>query len=712
VSDDVGQPASVEGTVAHIVWTNPESGFTILRLELDGRPLPVAVKGTMPGVAAGERIHVHGRWVEDPRYGRQIDADGFLPVDPRTADGLERHLASSLFDGIGPVFAKRLRATFGDDLLRVLDEEPGRVREVEGIGPTRAARIVKSWQDKRGQRDALLFLQGLGLKPGQSGRILRRYGEHTVARVRENPWQLAEDVGGVGFLTADRVGAQLGIPPDAPARLQAGLLHVIGEGRARGHCYLPRPELLERACELLAQPAEPVTAALADLFSSRRAVGEGSRIWAPDLHAAELSVLERLDALRSTAAPSLDLDAPSALKWAEERSGITLTTAQREALAQALVNKVVLITGGPGTGKTTIIRALLDIWQRKGLVPALAAPTGRAARRLEEATGRKASTLHRLLEYSPQQDRFLRGLDAPLTAAAAVVDEASMLDLPLADALLCGLPDTARLVLVGDVEQLPSVGPGRVLGDLIDSGVLPVVRLDVVFRQDAAGLIVNNAHRILRGLPPRSAEGADGDFFFVPRESPAAALKTVVHLVSERIPRGFGLDPIRDVQVLSPMRKGDCGTESLNEALGAALNPRDGKGLRPGDRVMQLRNDYDKDVFNGDTGVVTDALPQAGLRVRFDDGRSVDYGASDRSDLAPAWAITIHKSQGSEYPAVVIPLLRQHRRMLQRNLLYTAITRGERLVVLVGDPAAVEQAIANDRADRRWTALAERLRGG
>ena len=712
MSDEIDQPASLEGTVAHVVWSNAESGFTILRLELDDRPLPVAVRGVLPGVSAGERIRVQGRWVEDARYGRQVVADSYLPVDPRTADGLERHLASSLFDGIGPVFARRLREQFGDDLLRVLDEEPQRVREVEGIGPTRAARIVRSWQEKRAQRDALLFLQGLGLKPGQSTRILKAYAEHTVARVRENPWGMADDVGGVGFLTADRVGAQLGIPADSPARLKAGLLHLLIEAQGRGHCYVPRTDLLQRGEELLGQRGDLLVDALADLLASRRAVAEGGRLWPREMYDAERAVVDRLESLRNTAAPALDLDIPSALQWAEERSGITLTTAQREALAQALVNKVVVITGGPGTGKTTLVRALLDIWQRKGLIATLATPTGRAARRLEEATGRKASTLHRLLEFSPRNGRFLRDIDAPLTAEAVVVDEASMLDLPLADALLQGLPDAARLVLVGDVEQLPSVGPGWVLGDLIDSGVLPVVRLDVVFRQDAAGLIVNNAHRILRGLSPRSSEGPAGDFFVVRRESPAAALRTVVHLVSERIPRGFALDPIRDVQVLSPMRKGECGTEALNEALGAALNPRQGRGLQPGDRVMQLRNDYDKDVFNGDTGVVAEALRQGGMVVRFEDGREVDYTAQDRSDLAAAWAITIHKSQGSEYPAVVIPLLRQHHRMLQRNLLYTAITRGARLVVLVGDPQAIDRAVANDRADRRWTALAERLRGG
>lgn len=711
MSDAAGQPASLEGTVVHVVWSSADSGFTILRLETEDRPLPVAVKGILPGVTQGERIRVHGTWIDDAKYGKQIDAEGFVPVDPRTAEGLERHLASSLFDGIGPVFAKKLRVHFGEDLLRVLDEEPERVREVDGIGPTRAARIVKSWRDKRASRDALLFLQGLGLKPGQSTRILKRYGEHTVATVRENPWQMADDVGGVGFLTADRAGQQLGIPPDSPARIKAGLQHVLTEGQARGHCFLPRDELLQRAAALLAVRGEPLTQGLADLLLSGRAEAEGAQIWPRDLLEAERSIVHRLQILRETAAPALDLDIPSALLWAEERSGLTLTPAQREALAQALVNKVVIITGGPGTGKTTLVRALLDVWSRKGLVVSLATPTGRAARRLEEATGRKAGTLHRLLEFSPKNARFLRDEDAPLTAEAVVVDEASMLDVHLSDALLKGLPDACRLVLVGDVEQLPSVGPGRVLGDLIDSGVLPVVSLDVVFRQDAAGLIVNNAHRILRGLPPRSAEGKDGDFFLIKRPNPQDALRTIVHLVQERIPKGFGLDPIRDIQVLSPMRKGECGTESLNDALAQALNPRDRKGLVEGDRVMQLRNDYDKDVFNGDTGVVAERLPQGALRVRFEDGREVEYSNTERNDLAPAWAITIHKSQGSEYPAVVIPVLGQHHRMLQRNLLYTAITRGRRLVVVVGDPSAIDRAINNDRADRRWTGLARRIGG-
>ena len=715
------EEVSIEGVLAHLVFRNPESGFTIARLELDGRVVPVTVKGVLAGVESGERVRVHGRWVEDAKYGRQFRIDSFLPVTPETLEGLEKHLGGARVDGIGPIYAKKLVGFFGENLVEVLDNHPHRLREVPGIGPKRARAIEESWRTSREQRDTWIFLQGLGVAQGHAGRIVRRWGEHTVEKIRENPWLMATDVAGIGFLSADKAAHSLGFGATSPHRLRAGLLHVLGRSTSDGHCFLPRSELIEQSAELLGVSREllgdPIDALAIDRAVVIEDSADGPRVVLRELHSAREDVVVALATLLRTKPRRVKIDVPAALVWASNRSGIVLTQAQRDALARAMMGKVVVITGGPGTGKTTIVRLLLDIWEAKGLRVRLAAPTGRAARRMEEASGRRSHTIHRLLEFSPREGGFLRRPDNPLLADAVVIDEASMIDLPLAASLLAAMPPDGRLVLVGDIDQLPSVGPGRVLGDLIDSGVVPVIALDVVFRQDEAGLIVANAHDILRGRAPRSATVADGDFFIIERDDPEAAAKTVVHLVSERIPKRWGFKPGDDVQVLVPMRKGSCGAGALNVALRGALNPQPTPALaestRPlqGDRVMQITNDYDKDVFNGDVGWVIGPGPQnKGLLVRYDDGREIAYAADEVDMLVPAYATTIHKSQGSEYEAVVIPLLTQHFRMLQRNLLYTAITRGKKLVVVVGSRRAIDIALKNAEARHRWTALAERLR--
>jgi len=722
---------SIEGTLGHVVFRNPDSHFTIARLDQDDRAVPVTIKGVLPGVEPGERLRVLGRWVDDPKYGRQFKISSFLPVTPETLEGLERHLGGARVDGIGPVFARKLVGHFGDDLVDVLDNHPQRLRDVPGIGPKRAAAIEQSWKESRAQRDTWIFLQGLGLGHGQAARIVRRFGEHTVRRVRENPWLLATDVAGIGFVTADGVARSLGFADASPPRLRAGLLHVLGRAVGNGHCFLPRAELLDGATELLGVPTSRIEPELEALADERAVILEGTQervaVWLRELHCDEEDVADRLIALARSHSPAVKIDVPAALLWAQQRAGLVLSPAQRDALARAMLGKVVVITGGPGTGKTTIVRSLLDVWTRKGLRVGLAAPTGRAVKRMEEATGRKASTLHRLLEFSPRDGGFIRGPEKPLTFDAVIVDEASMIDLSLMNSLLGAVPPAARLVLVGDVDQLPSVGPGRILGDIIDSGVVPTIALDVVFRQDEAGLIVTNAHGILQGRPPRSAKDPSGDFFFIERDDPEAAARTVVHLVTERIPGRWGLQAGDDVQVLVPMRRGSCGTEALNLLLRAELNRVSGRGVpgavplddaraastRPlsGDRVMQVSNDYDKDVFNGDVGWAVGPGPDGkGLTVTFDGGRDVTYGPDELDSLMPAYAVTVHKSQGSEYPAVVVPLLTQHFRMLQRNLLYTAITRGKRLVVLVGSRRAIDIALRNAEARHRWTALAARLR--
>ncbi len=715
---------SIEGILRRYVFRNEESGFAIARIAPDEESPPVTVKGVLSGIREGERVRLQGRWVDDPRFGRQLLITSYLPITPSTSKGVEDFLRGGRVKGIGKVFAKRLVAHFGDKTLEVLENHPERLTEVDGIGAGRAKTILSAWRDSQIDRETLIFLQGVGLSGALANRVARKYGKRTVEVVRGNPFRLAAEVGGIGFRTADAMARALGIEPDSPHRLRAGLLFSLSEATGEGHCYLPGDEVATRSSTLLEQPWPVIRPRLADLEGEGTVVIErapsGPRVWLTERMDAEELVAWRVKALLGWGGPAQVREPEAAVRWAENRVGIDFSEAQRRAVTASVEKRVLVITGGPGTGKTTIVRAVLELWERLGMRVRLSAPTGRAARRLEESSGRMASTLHRLLEFSPKEGRFLRDLENPLHCDAVVVDEASMVDLDLAAALLSAVPDGARLLLVGDVDQLPSVGPGRVLADLIDSEVLPVVRLDAIFRQEGGSLIVENAHRILHGRPLVQAPGSSGDFFFIEREDPEAAVRTVAHLVVQRIPRAWSFDPLGEVQVLVPMRRGTCGAESLNLALrkGLAEARRDAAAAaatsrRPQlhDRVMQTRNNYDKDVFNGDVGrVVVVADRGKAMVVRFDDGRELEYTGEEIEQLELAYAVTIHKSQGSEYPAVVIPLLTQHYRMLQRNLLYTAVTRGKKLVVLVGSRRAVDIAIGRAEAGVRFTALAERLR--
>lgn len=711
---------TLEGTVRHTVYTNPASGFAVVRVEPDGGPEVTAV-GPLLGIRRGDRVRLTGRWVEHRRFGRQLEVSAYTPVAPSTAAGIRRLLASGRVRGIGPKLAERIVARFGLETLEVMDRDPERLLEVPGIGPATLERIRASWTEHRGLYPVLVFLHAHGLGPAIAMRIHRRYGAAAVDRVRENPYLLAEEVVGVGFLTADRLARQLGIPEDAPERLRAGIEHTLSQAAQDGHVFLPAPELLARAADLLGRPAQELEDPLARLAGEGRVVVEDEggerRVYPPRLHAAEASVardLRRL--LRSSPAP--EPDPQRAVERFERSARIELADAQRRALLAALTAPVVVITGGPGTGKTTLVRGLVEIAGCRRRRLELAAPTGRAAQRLAEATGHPARTIHRLLEFSPADRAFARHRQRPLEADVLVVDEVSMLDVELAAALLAAVRSGCRLVLVGDADQLPSVGPGQVLGDLVASGAVPVVRLDRVFRQGERSGIVENAHRINRGeMPVGVGDGQLGDFYIVERRDPAPAADTVVRLVAERIPARFRLDPVRDVQVLTPMHRGELGVAGLNRRLQERLNPAGDalpvgpRGLRAGDKVMQTRNDYDLGVFNGDLGTVVGADPEAGtLAVRFDD-RLVEYPPEAQEDLALAYACTIHKAQGSEYPAVVVVLHDQHWIMLQRNLLYTAVTRARRLVVIVGTRRAVARAVRTADQRRRHTRLAERLAG-
>jgi exodeoxyribonuclease V alpha subunit len=706
----------VEGEVVRVTYESEETGFRVLRVALDDKS-ELAVVGTFPAAPPGTRIRATGRRQVDARHGEQFRADTVLTLAPATLEGLRRYLGSGLVKGIGPALAKRIVDCFGERTLEVLDRDPSRLREVSGLGQRRIAAVAKAWSAHRDIVAIMVFLQAHGASPSLAARIHKRFGQKAMSIVSKSPYRLALDVWGIGFKTADAIARSIGIGSDSPERVQAGVLQVLHDVSSGGDCYAEREALCERAAEMLECPRAQVEEAIAALDAAGRVVveatGEGVAVYVPSLHAAEVRVAARLARLCAPAPPIAGIE--RAVADFAKKTGLELAGEQRAAVDAVARHKVVVVTGGPGVGKTTIVRAILAVLTAARMNVELAAPTGRAAKRLGEATGREAATLHRLLAFDPKSGRFQHDADRPLEVDALVVDESSMVPVELADALLAALPDQARLVLVGDVDQLPSVGPGAVLRDVIASGLVPTVRLSTVFRQAAGSAIVVNAHRIQRGEAPVGATEKGEQFYVIERRTPESAAELVEELVTKRIPEGFGLHPVDDVQVLTPMQKGTAGAIALNELLQRALNPsgpevrRGTRLLRLGDKVMQLRNDYDKDVFNGDVGRISGVDPAARtLSVTFD-GRKVDYPEGDLDELTLAYATSIHKSQGSEYPAVVVLMLSQHYVMLSRNLLYTAVTRGKRLVVLGADPRAVSLALAEVRREDRKTRLAERI---
>ena len=737
-ADDV----TIEGEVERVTFESAESGFRVLKVRVEGHRDLLTVVGKLPQISAGVRLRARGQMIVDGKHGEQLKASSATELAPSTLVGLEKYLGSGKVPGIGQTYAARIVATFGMDTLRVLDEAPERLGEVPGMGQKRVQAIAKSWKEQRDLGEAMVFLQGHGVAAGLAVRIFRRHGTRTVERVSREPYRLSLDVWGIGFRTADRIARDLGVGADSPQRYQAALLqavHDVGEG---GHAFAGDAELFARAASLLEKDDNEAAALNGDFAAALESLAlaelvvfewpndqidkmtseRGERITFPvAMHAAEVRLAGQLVEIGSANVPPLS-QVDKAMASFEAASDVTLAPEQRDAIAAAADSPLLVVTGGPGVGKTTIVRAMIATFERAGMAVRLAAPTGRAAKRLSEATEREASTLHRLLEFEPKGQTFKRGAQTPLETGALIVDEASMIDLALADALLQAVAVGTRLVLVGDVDQLPSVGPGAVLRDVIDSTAVRTVRLSKIFRQANRSLIVENAHRIREGeapvsAPPDSAGLAGGDFFVIERRDPDAALKTILEVVTQRIPKRFGYDPTRDVQVLTPMHRGQVGSIALNAALQAALNPegpaitRGTRMFRARDKVMQLKNDYDKGVWNGDVGIVTNVDPVAlTLRVRFEDGREVDYDGASLDELILAYACTIHKSQGSEYPVVVLPLVTAHFLMLSRNLFYTAVTRGKRLVVLVADPRAVKLALAEDRKHERRTRLAARIR--
>jgi exodeoxyribonuclease V alpha subunit len=737
---DKGKQASIlQGTVGRITYHHPETHYTVARLDVDGASSVTVVGGIYP-VAEGEEIKVTGVWKTHPRYGLQFQIEHWQKVVPATLDGIEKYLGSGLIKGIGPAYAKRLVGAFGFDTLKVLSEEPLRILEVEGIGEVRARRILEAWQEQRGMQDIMVFLQGHGVSPALALKIYRLYGAQAVTTVKDSPYRLAREVHGIGFLLADRIAASVGIRGDAPGRVQAGTHYILGQFAERGHCYALLEFLRQNVASLLEVEEEKVEIAVERLAAEGQVVleqgpgGGGQRVYLAELYQAEQRVAAAVRKLLSTG--SFLQGEKIARPWdqGKERSRgavdfsgenlfaalpIQLDAEQIRAVREALQRKVFVITGGPGTGKTTLLLSLLSILRRARVTFALAAPTGRAAKRMTETAGEEAMTIHRLLEYNPRDGEFHRHEDNPLEVDVVIVDEASMVDLTLMDHLLSAIDPHTHVVLVGDVDQLPSVGPGSVLKDLIESGVVPVAVLRKIFRQKAESLIVLNAHKILQG---RFLEFVDArekrDFDFMARESEEEILSTIKELLRERIPRllGISLEQTVDaVQVLTPMHRGLLGTIQLNRELQQLFNPsgdaleRGGSLLRVRDKVMQLRNNYDKGVFNGDLGRIVRIDREDGkVRVDFDD-KAVEYESDELDEISLAYATSIHKSQGSEYPVVILPLHTSHFMMLHRSILYTAVTRARKLVMIVGSRKALAMAIRNVRVEKRNTGLKEKL---
>ena len=712
--------------MARITYVSEESQYVVARLDVPGKADPVTIVGTMVSLTPGETLRLHGRWSHHPKYGEQFKVDRYESIVPATIAGIQKYLGSGMIKGIGPVFAKRLVEAFGEGTLKVIEETPGRLAEVEGIGPIRQQRITTAWAEQREIREVMLFLQGHGVSPAFAVKIFKAYGQAAISTVRENPYRLARDIRGIGFKTADKIARELGIPADSPLRAAAGILHTLNELTDEGHVYVPEAELLRAAEEALEIPAALLPDALATLAADEGVAVEslptGNAVYLTALHVSETQLARRVaDLLRAPrAVPPIDMS--QALPWVEQKTGLALTEEQRQAVRQAFQEKLLIITGGPGTGKTTILKAVIRILEAKKLRMHLASPTGRAAKRLAEVTGHEATTLHRLLEWNPREGGFQRNARHPLETDFVVVDEASMIDILLAHHLLQAIPLTTTLLLVGDADQLPSVGPGTVLRDLLDVTDIPAIRLTTIFRQAAMSRIVSNAHRVNRGeFPDLTATGAGPgqDFFFLGEEDPEKLQQLIVDLALRRLPVRYGLDPRADIQVLTPMHRGPIGAGQLNTALQTALNPprngemellRGGRIFRIGDRVLQLRNNYDKGVYNGDLGRITAIDPAEQTVVVQVDDREVLYDFSDVDELTLAYAMTVHKSQGSEYPAVILPTHTTHYPMLQRNLLYTAITRAKKLLVVVGTKKAIAIATRNDAILRRCSRLAERLR--
>ena len=721
---------TLKGQVQRVTYVDPDSGFTIAQIQPIGNGGQITVVGNLMAPAPGTLLKLTGRWTEHEKFGRQFKVARFEATVPASTEGIERYLGSGLIKGIGPTMASRMVACFGKKTLEVIEHHPQRLTEVPGVGDKKAQAIRNAWQAQRDAHNAMLFLQSHGVSSTYASKIYRHYGHNTIQAVRHNPYALADDIFGIGFLSADAIATKMGMANDDPLRLQAGIRYQLNRLADEGHLYYPHDVLVKKAQSLLKTQRETVTAALRVLAVEKKIVietlaqgdstesADSQAVFLAKFHGCESFIAQRLGQIMEAHPVRPKPSTQLAMEWVQQRLKLKLDRDQHHAVAGALTNKVMVITGGPGTGKTTIVRAITQIYRRQHARVLLAAPTGRAAKRLSEATGRNAQTIHRMLEYHPRQGGFNRNRHHPLDADMLVIDEVSMIDAVLMYHLLQAVALDTRVILVGDVNQLPSVGPGNLLKDIIASGTIPQVTLRQIFRQARESRIVTNAHRINAGrLPDISPAPKDAvtDFYFIHQEDPQKILETIIKLVSERIPRRFGLDPLEDIQVLTPMHRGVVGAQNLNVQLQQALNPQEAyisrgdQRFSPRDKVMQLRNNYDKQVFNGDIGRISRIDPREKKVVIQHDNRAVDYAFEEMEEITLAYAVSVHKSQGSEYPAVVIPVTTQHYLLLQRNLIYTAVTRAKQLVVLVGTQRALAMAVKNNASQKRYTRLAHRM---
>jgi exodeoxyribonuclease V alpha subunit len=711
----------LDGQIERVVFRNEENGFCVLRVKVRGHKDLVTVTGTVPTVNPGEWMAADGEWFSDPRHGRQFKAGTMRMSKPDTLEGIEKYLASDLVKGIGKEYAKRLVQTFGRDVFDVIENSSGKLLKVEGIGKQRRDNIKKAWDEQKNVRQIMSFLFSHGISTTRAFRIHKIYGEKAIEIVQRDPYCLARDIRGIGFMIADGIAMKLGIAKDSDLRARAGLEYMLGELTASGHCAYVQNDLVSRTAELLEVELDIVSGALEWLLENKRLILRSDAqghdlVYLPKLYWAEIDLAKKLAALKNGKHPCPAIDFDKALAWVQDKNGIELAPAQRHALKTAIESKVMIITGGPGVGKTTLVNSVLMVLKAKKLRVSLCAPTGRAAKRMAETTGMEAKTIHRLLQYNPGTGGFIHKHDNPLECDVLIVDESSMIDVVLASQLMEAVPLHAAVVIVGDADQLPSVGPGRVLQDIIGSKTIPVGHLNEVFRQAAESRIITNAHRINRGQAPEfPEEGEHSDCYFVEADDPEKALALVGKMVKQSIPKKFGFNAMDDIQILTPMQKGELGARNLNVGMQRLLNPtgdeveRFGIIYRTGDKVMQTENDYDKDVYNGDIGRILSIDNEASEMTVDFDGRKVVYDFRELDELVLSYAITIHKSQGSEYPCVLIPMHTQHFVLLQRSLIYTAITRARKLVIILGTKKALNLAITRAESRERTTTLSERL---
>ncbi|MDY6855688.1 MAG: ATP-dependent RecD-like DNA helicase [Thermodesulfobacteriota bacterium] len=720
----------LEGQIERITYTNDENGFTIAKVKVYGHQNLVAVVGNLMAPTPGEIIKMKGEWVNHPKYGEQFKIVQCKTAVPASVYGIQRYIGSGLIKGIGPVMSKRIVNKFGKETLDIIELEIERLLEVEGIGRKRIDMIAQAWADQKEIREVMLFLQSHEVSSGYATKIFKHYGNRSIEVVKNNPYNLAHDIFGIGFVTADSIAEKLGFSKDCEIRAEAGILYVLHQLSDAGHIYFPYLDLIEKCQGILQVNRETIVKAFGKIAADQRIVIEdlndsiedfeqdNKAVYLAKFYVCETSIAARLKALINTPKSTRKIDRKKAIQWVKKRLSMDLAQRQIHALECAIHNKMMVITGGPGTGKTTIIRAILMIFQKLDVNVMLAAPTGRAAKRMSETTAHEAKTIHRMLEYSIQKGGFQRNERHLLNCDLIIIDEASMIDTVLMHHLLKAIPPYATFILVGDVNQLPSVGAGNVLRDIISSGAVPVVELNEIFRQAKESLIVVNAHQINNGIIPSLKPSTNrlDDFYFIEQEDPDEVLNIIVELTKERIPRRFGLHPVDDIQVLTPMHKGTLGSANLNRELQKALNPLSHEGIVQGfrnfkinDKVMQIKNNYEKEVFNGDIGRITHIDYETQEVVIWIDGKDVIYTFADLDEVVLAYAVSVHKSQGSEYPAVVLPVLSQHYVLLQRNLIYTGVTRGKRLVVIVGTKKALAIGVKNNKTQKRYTYLEHRL---